>query len=94
MKKVVVVYLLSEFNPNDADSKSLVFLYEDAAYLPKLGEYVYFADSSVKFQINAREHFYVDDDTLRIVFRVSSPKPVDENTRKALHAPLAQLKNF
>ncbi|MGI5310442.1 hypothetical protein [Rheinheimera sp. WS51] len=94
MKNVVVVYLLAELTPGSPDAESLVFSYEDGAYLPKLGEFVYFGDSRIKFQIKAREHFYINDDTLRIVFRLDSPKQVDDATRKALHAPLTQMKNL
>lgn len=94
MKNVVVVYLLAEFNPSDPDAKNLVFEYKDGTYLPKLGEYVYFGDSSIKFQISAREHFYISDDTLRIIFRLNRPKEVSDETRMALHAPLTQMKNL
>ena len=93
MENVLVVYLLSELQ-GGGEGKNLVFEYKNGSTLPKLGEYVYFGDPSIKFQISAREHLYQDDETVRIIYRLSRPRQVDENEEACLRAPLVQLSDM
>ncbi|HQN47710.1 MAG TPA: hypothetical protein PK034_11760 [Rugosibacter sp.] len=89
MKNIIVIYLLSEFK--GGDGPNLAFEYKDGTTLPKLGEYVYFGDPGIKFQISAREHLYQDDETVRIIYRLKRPQRVEENEETCLRAPLIQL---
>lgn len=89
MKNIIVIYLLSEFK--GGDGPNLAFEYKDGTTLPKLGEYVYFGDPSMKFQISAREHLYQDNETVRIIYRLKRPQKVEESEEACLCAPLIQL---
>lgn len=93
MENVIVVYLLSELK-GGKDGVNLAFKYRDGTTLPKLGEFVYFGDPSVKLQISAREHLYEDDDTVRIIYRLSRPRQIDQNEEAFLRAPLVQLNDL
>jgi hypothetical protein len=89
MKNIIVVYLISALQ--SGDNPNLAFEYKDGTALPNLGEYVYLGDPSVKFQISAREHLYLDDETVRIIYRLTHPRQVDEHEEACLRAPLIQL---
>ena len=93
MQNVIVVYLFSELR-DGCDGANLAFEYKDGSTLPKLGEYVYFGAPSIKFQISAREHLYQDDETVRIIYRLSRPQQVDKNEEACLRAPLVQLSDI
>ncbi|MFM5177763.1 hypothetical protein ACEUAO_20705 [Aeromonas caviae] len=89
MKNIIVVYLLSELR--GGEGPNVAFEYKDGTTLPKLGEYVYFGDPSIKFQISAREHLYQNDDTVRIIYRLTRPRQVEKSEEACLRAPLIQL---
>ena len=89
MKNIIVVYLLSELR--NGDGPNLAFEYTDGTTLPQLGEYVYFGDPGLKFQISAREHLYQDDETVRIIYRLSRPHKVERSEEACLRAPLVRL---
>ena len=92
MQNIIVVYLLSEFK--GGEGPNLAFEYKDGTALPKLGEYVYFGDPRIKFQISAREHLYQDDETVRIIYRLKRPQKVEENEEACLRAQLLQLSDM
>lgn len=92
MQNIIVVYLISELK--GGEGPNLAFEYKDGAALPKLGEYVYFGDPSVRFQISAREHLYADDETVRIIYRLSRTRGVEEHEEACLRAPLIRLRDL
>ena len=73
MKNIIAVFLLSELK-GGSDGVNLAFEYTDGSALPKLGEFVYFGSPEVKFQISAREHLFQDDETVRIIYRLTRPQ--------------------
>jgi hypothetical protein len=87
MKNVLVVYLTTELGAE----QNLVLQYKDGTFLPKIGEFVYLADTSMTFQIKAREHLYVNSENLRIIYRLERPTPVDDALEEYLNAKLIQL---
>lgn len=93
MENIIVVYLLSELQ-GGIDGPNLAFEYQDASALPRLGEYVYFGDPSIRFQISSREHLYQDDATVRIIYRLSRPEQVTKKEEACLRAPLIQLSDM
>jgi hypothetical protein len=92
MQNIIVVYLISALK--GGEGPNLAFIYKDGTTLPKLGEFVYFGDPSVKFLISAREHLYQDDKTVRIIYRLGDPQEVRKNEERCLRAPLTLFNNM
>ena len=90
MKNIIAVFLLSELK-GGSDGVNLAFEYTDGSALPKLGEFVYFGSPEVKFQISAREHLFQDDETVRIIYRLTRPQRVTDSDEACLRAQLIQL---
>ena len=93
MKNIIAVFLLSELK-GGSDGVNLAFEYTDGSALPKLGEFVYFGSPEVKFQISAREHLFQDDETVRIIYRLTRPQRVNESEAACLRAQLIQLEDM
>ncbi len=93
MKNIIAVFLLSELK-GGGDGVNLAFEYTDGSALPKLGEYVYFGSPEVKFQISAREHLFQDDETVRIIYRLTRPQRVTDSDEACLRAQLIQLEDM
>lgn len=92
MQNIIVVYLLSELR--GGEGPNIAFEYKDGTTLPKLGEYVYLGDPSIKFQISAREHLYQNDDTVRIIYRLKPPRQVEKSEEACLRARLIRLSSM